>query len=92
MKHIKSFESSIIYQGFKPGDIVTKLVDNIGNARFNNKTGRIIKYHSGSRNDYDVKFNEFYGTYWFRYDEIRFATPEEIEKFEMIEKANKYNL
>ena len=93
MKYLKRFET--INDTFIIGDVVTTLPNNefVGDTNvFAGLTGRIIKYHSGSRHDYDIKFNEFDEINWLRYNEIRFATPEEIKKFELIEKSQNYNL
>jgi len=93
MKYIKHFEN--INDTFIINDVVTTLAFTKygGNPNvFPGMTGRIIQYHSGSKHDFDIKFNELNKNQWLRYNGIRFATPEEAEKFELIEKSQKYNL
>lgn len=85
MKYIKKFESN---KPFEIGDIVRTIVKEQG---FEDRIGYISAppdYHQA----YSVIFLDDDTEYYFKFRELKTATPEEIEQYKLEIAAKKYNL
>ena len=93
MKHLKKFEHS--FYKFSLNDLVVFQKNAINTLR-NKDFSQVFKIVYIDIYDYDYPykimcFNEK-DYFWCREENIRLATPEEIEQYEFIINANKYNL